>query len=109
MAQFLEKEFVLVVRSEKKRGYHNPVLLAPRVAVDAKRLSLKPGEVPIRVTLKLPLTLFTVPQFRATISVSEKSVTGQVVDAEVISNIEQLVLENTGITLEISQVEGNDG
>ena len=75
----------------------------PRVvsAKHSKTPATKRGEVAIALTIELPKALFKEPAFSAQISVPESKAPGQQIEAEVISNIEQIVTEATGLRLTI--------
>ena len=108
MSQMLEKSFYLIVPARKSQFGRRYELQQPRVVSDKNPPKVKPGEVAIKCSVQLPEALFKEPQFRATIVVGDEAVTPQVVDAEVINNIQQVVAEATGIQLTIESTHEED-
>lgn len=93
-----------MVKAEKP-NFGSLELKCPRIVSGIRGIpASKKGEIPIKVTLSLPESLFKDPQFTAAISVSDDSVTPGTVDAEVINNITDLVRDATGLEITIDQV-----
>lgn len=89
----------LIVR-KKERPYRE---LGLRLSLKKPRLD--PGEVAIKLDVELPNSLFEKPTLKASIQIDERKVTAREVSAEVIDNIEQVVMEQCGINLTISSEE----
>lgn len=68
----------------------------------------KPGldwnEVAIKLDLKLPDALFEKPHLSASINVGDDAVNTPNIEADVVSNIEQSILEHTGVEVKLSIV-----
>jgi len=81
----------------------------PSLRVTTKEPKLGPRERTISVTLDLPDSLWDEPQLEATITVPEGKVSAPVIDAEVIDNIQEVISQKLGVSLEIAVVEKVDG
>ncbi len=88
--------FYLICRRAGNR-YHS---LAVRLA--SRNPALRPGEVPVYLTLTLPEQLFQKPQLRATISVGETQVPPAQVIAEVVGNIEEQLRKALGVEVKLT-------
>jgi hypothetical protein len=71
--------------------------------VTDKKPSLHPDEVAIYLTINIPDTLFQRPALKAEIKIDENTVPSQI-SAEVIDNVKQIIQDNLGMTIEISQI-----
>jgi hypothetical protein len=99
MASFYESDFYLVVR--KKNGYMSR--LSGRLVTGAPVLAA--GEVPIKLTIKVPQALFVKPQLAATITIPESAVSKPVIDATVLDNVREVLEQQTGMAISVSLVE----
>ena len=91
----------LIVRGKRRWKTSGPIdLVSPRVT--KTKPATKKDEVAIKVHLSLPEALFDEPQFQASIEVNDSQCTSPTVDAAVLNNIEELVREQTGICLTIT-------
>lgn len=77
----------------------------PSVRVTTKAPRLGPRERSISVTLDLPDSLWDEPQLEATITVPDDKVSAPVIDAEVMDNIQEVLSQQLGVSLEISVIE----
>ncbi len=68
-----------------------------------KKPSLRSDEVAVALTIILPDSLFQKPALKAEIKIDEKIVPQQIT-AEVIDNIKQIVSDNLGLKIELSQL-----
>lgn len=91
-------DFYLVVR---KKNWNN---LAARIT-SGKPKSLQSGEVAIKLTVQVPNSLFTTPQFQAKVTIPEGSLTPPVLDATVVDNVREIIEQQTGMHIELSLVE----
>lgn len=89
-------EFYLAFR-KKQRGWNSL-----RVRVTDRLPSLESGEVAIKVTARLPQSLFQRPMLTAAITVPVDSVTPATVSAEVADNIAEIVRQQIGVDLHIT-------
>ena len=67
--------------------------------------SLEPGEVPVRISLTLPVALFQRPSLEASIKVPESSAGQPVISADVQSGIAEAIRAATGMDVRLT-VEG---
>lgn len=67
--------------------------------------SLKPGEVAMALTIRLPDALFKKPSLRATVDVPSTCVSAPVIDSKVVDNIREVVSQQLGIEMTIAVVE----
>lgn len=96
----LELTCYLIVK-KKKNGWTSS--LSARLSLTSP--SLRPGEVAIKTFVKLPNALFEKPSLQATITVPDASVFKKDMDAQVLSNIEEIIAQQTGATIELRVVE----
>lgn len=95
MVNTIEGEFILYARPKAKGSSTLTFRTTNR------RGSVKPGEVAVNVTVRLPASLFQKPNLRAKIDVDHSKVTAPVVDASVVENIKQTLESNLGMSVEI--------
>lgn len=74
--------------------------LAVRVAT--RKPALRPGEVPIYLTVSLPDALFQKPTLRAEVKVGEQQVPPAKVIAQVIGNIEEQLRKALGVEVKLT-------
>lgn len=95
MASYFEAEVWLVV-SQGKRWNKLDVRLA------IKQPPLKPGEIPIKATLKLPQAIFKTPQFHAKIEVQDNGTQLPVVEIQ--QDLATFAREQLGINLSFEPI-----
>ena len=99
----LQKTVYLIIRGTQSNysrivdGLSQPRIVSAKNGIPAT----KAGEIPIKLTIKLPQSLFQNPTYSAEIAVDEDAVSSPAISAEVINNIENVVAEATGLTLTI--------
>ena len=81
----------------------------PSARLTTKEPKLGPRERAISLTLDLPDSLWDEPQLEATITVPEDKVSAPMIDAEVVDNIQEVISQQLGVSLEIAVVEKADG
>ena len=81
----------------------------PSMRVTTKKPKLSPRERAISVTLDLPDSLWDEPQLEATITVPADKVSAPIIDANVMDNIQEVISQQLGVSLEISVVEPEPG
>ena len=81
----------------------------PSVRVTTKAPRLGPRERSISVTLDLPDSLWDEPKLEATITVPEDKVSAPVIDAGVVDNLQEVISQQLGVSLQIAVVEKADG
>jgi hypothetical protein len=95
-------EFYLVVK--KKNGWMSR--LAARLSLKAP--AIKAGEVPVKLTIRVPETLFERPQLQATVTIPPECVTPPVLDAKVMDNVREVLQKQTGMDIRVSVVENGE-
>lgn len=95
MAKTLNAEVWLVVSQGSRWGKLN-------VRLALKSPSLKPGEVPIKMSVDLPEALFKTPQLTAKIVVPDTILTETFVQVE--DKLAQLANEHLGLTIHFEKV-----
>ena len=70
--------------------------------------SLKANEIAIKIKMHLPETLFTKPQLQANISVDDKNVSPQIIDAETMQNITEIMEQQLGVDMTINVVNPSE-
>ena len=105
----LKRKVYLIVGAKYSSWGRLEGLNLPRIASakNNKPPATKQGEVAIELNIELPEALFKKPSYSATIAVPEGAASSKI-SADVISNIEQLVNEATGLTLTIDALEDKD-
>ena len=107
MSGRLKKDCYLIVGAKKNRyGSGFSELPQPKIVSARTPPATKGNEIAIRLTVDLPKSLFADPTFTASISVDESAAGQTTIDAEVISNIEKVVADATGLTLTIESESG---
>ncbi len=79
--------------------------LDPSFRVTKTKPGLDHNEIAVKVNLELPDALFKSPQLEAEIKVSDKAVSPAVIPAEVVSDAERIIKEQTGFTVKLTVVE----
>ena len=97
----LKRQCYLFVLARKPRSSSWLELTLPRIVSSKNPPATKSGEIAIKLTVSLPETLFKEPQYTASISVPDEAVSAPVIDADVISNVENLIAEATGLQITI--------
>lgn len=95
-------EFYLVVKAEVQDN--NYVRGRPSVRVTKQKPSLEKNEVPVKMELRLPTSLFKRPQITAEITIPETSAPASI-SAEVADNIADIIRTETGlnVTLKVGE------
>lgn len=76
----------------------------PTFRVTKTRPGLASNEIAVKLNLELPDGLFSKPALEAKVVVSEKAVAPQVIQADVIDNVEQIIKEKTGFEVKLTVV-----
>lgn len=92
-----------LIVGKSNTGYNK--LKAPKVVQHRDRASVPANHVCIKLDLSLPKALFQKPQLTAKIELDADKCGENKIDADVIQNIEELIAENIGIEMKISQAE----
>ena len=95
MANFYESEVWLVVSAGKRWRK-----LEIRLAI--KQPTLKPGEIPIKATIKLPEAIFKTPQFHAKIEVPDNG--AQLPVVEIQQDLATFAREQLGINISFESI-----
>lgn len=82
----------------------------PTFRVTKTSPGLDSNEIAIKINLDLPNALFSKPALEAQVTVSEKAVSPQVITADVVDNVEQIIKEKTGFDVKLTVVreDSND-
>lgn len=75
------------------------------VQLRERTFSLKHNEVAIKLEMDIPDALFTKPTLVATMTIPEEAVPQSQIDTKVTDNIEKIIKDATGLTMNISVVE----
>lgn len=76
-----------------------------RMRMTVKQPSLQPRERAVKVSLEIPDALWEEPELHASIIVPETAVSKPVIDAQVLDNIQAVLNQQLGMSLQISVVE----
>lgn len=102
MANYLDGDFYIVVHKKRWNA------LGGRLTI-GKPKKLQNGEIAIKLNVKVPDTLFTTPQFEATVSIPYDSVTAPKVSAVVLDNVKEIIEKQTGMSISLNLVEPETG
>lgn len=91
----------LVVGAIKKNGYSND-FEKPTTRLTSTKPRTESHEVYVRLDISLPKSLYTKPQLKAIISISEDDCATRELDAQVVTSIEELAAERIGCELSIT-------
>ncbi len=89
---------------QKGRGYAKATV---RITTQLPKLSAQ--EVALQLDINLPDELFLRPQLKASITVSSDNVSPPVIEAEVLSNISEIVQKELGVDLKINLIVPEEG
>lgn len=94
----------IVVKANKRYGRVHSV----SSRLTKNRPSLEANEIAVKVNLELPDELFDKPQLEATVKVPKEAVSAPVIDAEVVDNVEQIILDQTGFHVKLEVIEADE-
>ena len=105
----MKGEIYLTIEAHKQRGYPNFPRALGKVSVTKRKPSTRPEEIALKIALDIPDSLFEKPTLEATVTVPKSGDRTAVVSADVMSNIEQIIKEQTGFSVTVSAVAEDDG
>jgi len=76
--------------------------------VAAKKPATKQNQIAINVVLDIPDSLFTKPALKASITLPQGQARESVITADVASNIAEIIQQQLGVRLEITEKGGSD-
>jgi len=95
----------IIIKGRKVNAYSNRRAYSSRMTKGKPRL--EHDEVAVQVKLELPEELFDKPALVAKVSVPKEAVSQPVITADVVDNVEDIILQNTGFEVKL-EIFGNE-
>ncbi len=105
MITTLESNLYLIAKYNRNGGYNRQLSFRVTKSLPA----LDADEVPIKISLKLPVSLFNRPRLVASLEIPEDQVTPPSLDVEVLEGLKMEMTRALGVSMDIRVVEPNDG
>jgi hypothetical protein len=102
MSNAVDLSFYVVVGATLRGSGSSTYCHRAAVRVAKNKPTLAPNEVPVRIHLSLPLSLFQRPSLEASISVPAENVSAPLIDADVQQNIAKAIRDAIGMDVRIT-------
>lgn len=93
----------IVVKGKKRNTNSSARIYSSRITKN--KPSLDYDEVAVKVELEIPDAMFEKPALEAKIVIPKEAVLSPVISADVINNVEDIILQNTGFEVKLQVIE----
>ena len=101
----LESDLYLIAKYNRNGGYNRQLSFRVTKSLPA----LDADEVPIKISLKLPVSLFNRPRLVASLEIPEDQVTPPSLDVDVLEGLKMEMQRTLGVSMDIHLVEPDTG